>query len=98
MVRLAFWASTGSWIIGRALAKTNPQAQYSEADIHQYVEGDRIEADMEKLNEAIRGTPLIGAAPEDYLLTAEDFRKLKDWLRKGEKVESETETKIVIVG
>jgi len=97
-MRIGFSVLTRSWIIGKALHLANPNSIYDErsSPFGQVLIADRIVADLRQLNDIIGRIPLIGGNSAEFLLTKEDFERLKEFLKKHGEIEKETETLIII--
>ena len=96
-MKFKFDCGTGTWLEGKALAVINPKARYTEPNSsYQIVEAQKVEADMEKMNEAMKEISLIGGSSDEYLFDQDKFDRLKDYLRDRGEVVEESNSKIVV--
>jgi len=99
-MRIGFFAETRAWITGKALHLCNPGSIYDERSYShgQVLIAERIVADLDQLNETIKRIPVIGGNSCELELTKDDFKRLKDVLKRYGKVVEESETRIVVEG
>jgi len=97
-MRIGFFAETKAWITGKALHLCNPGSIYDErSHSHgQVLIAERIVADLDQLNDALKRIPVVGASSDEFLLSKDDFRRLKDFLKRHGRVVEESETRIVV--